>query len=118
MTLIQFSQNLMQGGWINKDPFTQLPHFSEEETRKVKGILNGKTLFQYCMMSRDQRKEMAPTIFNTDSLEKFEEQEKCLDSLPLVKLTMQAFVEGEDEIAVGDILTCKLRVEYVNLKKG
>jgi hypothetical protein len=22
MTLIQFSQNLMQGGWINKDPFS------------------------------------------------------------------------------------------------
>jgi hypothetical protein len=29
---------------------------------------------------------------------------------------MEAFVEGEDEVVVGDILTCKLRVECYNLK--
>jgi hypothetical protein len=31
---------------------------------------------------------------------------------------MTAFVEGEDEIVVGDILTCKLRVDYYNLTPG
>lgn len=31
---------------------------------------------------------------------------------------MTAFVEGEDETVVGDILTCKLRVDYLKLKKG
>ena len=31
---------------------------------------------------------------------------------------MSAFVEGEDEIVVGDILTCKLRFDYHNLDKG
>lgn len=31
---------------------------------------------------------------------------------------MTAFVDGEDEIAVGDILTCKLKVEFFNLNKG
>lgn len=31
---------------------------------------------------------------------------------------MTAFVEGEDEIVVGDILTCKLRVDYQNIEKG
>merc|ERR1719460_263029 len=36
MTLIQFSQNLMQGGWISKDPYSQLPGFGEEECRKAK----------------------------------------------------------------------------------
>ena len=50
--------------------------------------------------------------------EKFDEQEKCISSLPLVKLDMTAEVEGEDEIVVGDILTCKLTVEYFNLEKG
>lgn len=38
--------------------------------------------------------------------------------MPIVKLTMTAFVEGEDEIALGDILTCKLRVDYLNIEKG
>jgi hypothetical protein len=31
---------------------------------------------------------------------------------------MTAFVEGEDEIVVGDILTCRLEVKYYNLAKG
>jgi len=31
---------------------------------------------------------------------------------------MSAFVDGEEDIVVGDILTCKLRVDYVNMKTG
>jgi len=38
--------------------------------------------------------------------------------MPIVKITMTAFVDGEDDIVVGDILTCKLRVDYLNLEKG
>ena len=38
--------------------------------------------------------------------------------MPLVKLTMTAFVQGEEEVVVGDILTCKLTVEYLKLKEG
>lgn len=41
MTLIQFSQNLMQGGWINKDAFCQLPGIGEAEAKKAKGLLGG-----------------------------------------------------------------------------
>ena len=48
----------------------------------------------------------------------FSEQEKCIKALPLVKLTMSASVAGEDDVCVGDILTCKLRVDYHNLLKG
>ena len=51
-------------------------------------------------------------------MKKFEEQESFIHFIPLVKLTMTAYVDGEDEIAVGDILTCKLRVDYYNLEKG
>jgi len=62
---------------------------------------------------------MAKFIFGEeDTDKKFSDQEKCIDSIPLVKLTMTAYVEGEDEIVVGDILTCKLRVDYHNLDKG
>jgi len=50
MTLIQFSQNLMQGGWINKDPYSQLPNFGDNECLRVKQKMHGKTLFQYCML--------------------------------------------------------------------
>lgn len=62
---------------------------------------------------------MAPQIFGVSEAEKkFEQQELCIAAMPLVKLTMTAFVQGEDEIVVGDILTCKLRVDYLMLQKG
>lgn len=31
----------MQGGWINKDAFMQLPGFNEAECKKAKGLLGG-----------------------------------------------------------------------------
>lgn len=45
MTLIQFSQNLMQGGWIHKDAYEQLTGFDDAMARKVKGKNGGKTLY-------------------------------------------------------------------------
>jgi len=50
MTLIQFSQNLMQGGWVNKDAFAQLPGFDEASCKKAKTLLGGqtKTVYNYC----------------------------------------------------------------------
>jgi len=72
------------------------------------------------MMKKEERKALHEAVFSNDSdqKQKFSEQEKCIEGLPLVKLDMTAEVEGEDEIVVGDILTCKLTVEYFNLEKG
>ena len=70
------------------------------------------------MLPKEERQETSSKIFGADYEKKSTELEKCISALPLVKLTMTAFVEGEDEIVVGDILTCKLEVKYHNLKKG
>ena len=120
ITQIQFSQNLMQGGWINKDAYQQLPYFDATTCGKMKNRLGGKTLFQYCMLKPEERLEHVKAVFDGQANlnQIVAEQEKCIDALPLVKLTMTAFVEGEDEIVVGDILTCKLRVDYYNMPKG
>lgn len=67
MTLIQFSQNLMQGGWINKDPYSQLPGLGDnEEMKRLKQKMNNKTLFQYCMLKREERKEIASHVYGAD----------------------------------------------------
>lgn len=67
MTLIQFSQNLMQGGWINKDPYSQLPGLGDnEEMKRLKQKMNNKTLFQYCMLKSEERKEIASHIYGAD----------------------------------------------------
>jgi len=70
------------------------------------------------MMEQSTRKELAPQIYGPSWDKAFKEQEKCIEAMPLVKLTMTAFVQGEDEVVVGDILTCKLKVEYLKLKDG
>jgi len=67
MTLIQFSQNLMQGGWINKDPYSQLPNLGENEAMKrLKQKMGNKTLFQYCMLKGEERKEIANHVYGAD----------------------------------------------------
>lgn len=79
------------------------------------------TLFNYCMKTPEERQVVIKDIFADSKVgadEVHSQHEKCIDSLPLVKLTMTAFVDGEDEIVVGDILTCKMRVDYYNIKKG
>lgn len=121
MTLIQFDQNLMQGGWISKDPYMQLPMMDQVLCGKLKNKLNGMTLFNYCRKSSDERKAIMSEITagsDKDANMIHQEQEKCIACLPLVKLTMTAEVVGEDEVVVGDILTCKMRVDYYNIDKG
>ena len=72
------------------------------------------------MLKPEERLEHVKAVFEDkpNINEIVAEQEKCIDALPLVKLTMTAFVEWEDEIVVGDILTCKLRVDYYNMPNG
>lgn len=53
MCLIQFSQNMMQGGWIYKDSFLVFPNVNEAEAKKIKSKLTGgKTLFQYTQIEK------------------------------------------------------------------
>jgi hypothetical protein len=63
-------------------------------------------------MKKEERLALHQHVFSDhpDQKEKFEQQELCIEGLPLVEIKMTAEVEGEDEIVVGDILTCKLTV--------
>jgi hypothetical protein len=121
LTVIQFQQNLFAGAGINKDPYSQLPGFDHQECKVVSALMKGSNLDSYCKKTRKEREEMAPQIFDEkvgskELAYKFDQQEKCIEALPVVKLTMTAEVEGEDEIIVGDILTCKLTVNFLNLE--
>jgi hypothetical protein len=50
----------MQGGFFNKDAFAQLPYFEDEQLKKIRQVIPGKNVYQYCMMSQDERKQIAP----------------------------------------------------------
>jgi len=48
LTQIQFSQNLMSGGFKIRDHFGQLPYFSEEECHRLKQHLGKKNFYSFC----------------------------------------------------------------------
>ena len=60
LTIIQFQQNLTTGGWVDKDPFLQLPGFGTDECQRYKQSHPKTMLYGYCSMTRWQRLEMAP----------------------------------------------------------
>jgi hypothetical protein len=120
LALIQFSQNLMQGGYKKewKDPFRQLPHINEEECNILRETLEGMTLYKYIALNSIERKALVYNIFRGDQV-KFDEHEKCIDSLPYCKVDLTAeVIGGNSEICVGDFLTVKIKVNLSNLKKG
>jgi len=128
LTQIQFSQNLMSGGFKIRDHFGQLPYFSEEECHRLKQHLGKKNFYSFCgggktALTKEERAEALCKAFNCSPASpelkrKSEEIEKVVEALPLVKLTMVAGVTGEEEACVGDVLTCKMTVEFLNLEKG
>jgi len=118
ITLVQFSQNLMQGGWIHKDHFTQLPQIKEAECKTLKHNFGGKTLNDFCKLGEADQKTKLQEVIKENFAQKYDDIRKCLDSMPVIDLKLTAFVEGEQEVAVNDILTCKLEINFKNLVKG
>ena len=69
----------------------------------------------YCRLSLDQRRELA--IFGSDS-QAFEDSEKALAAFPVIDVQVDYSVDGETEIAVGDILTIKIQITNRSLEDG
>lgn len=124
MTLIQFLQNVMTGGFTNKSPFSQLADVKGETTcLRIKEMIGNKTFYNYCgggpksvAMTKEERLKLAPKIYDQKAgsaalNRKFDLQERFIEALPIVKLTMTAEVAGEKEIYVGDVLTVSLTIE-------
>lgn len=117
--LIQFSQNLMQFGWVLKDPFMQFPNVTPPDCEKLHSILGESfTIYKYAMMEKQKRKEVIDQVFPNWTPEQYEEHEKVVSCLPLIKCYIECEVAGQDTPRVGDLLKTKVRVEFLNLKQG
>ncbi len=58
LTLISFSQNLIQGMWVDDDAFMQLPCMSYDIYKNLRKKNKSITLEKYCLLSPEERKEM------------------------------------------------------------
>lgn len=63
-------------------------------------------------MSTEERKEMSKGVFSEEQLLDVEEAIKVM---PLIDVKVEHFVEGEKEIAVGDILTLRITITQLNI---
>lgn len=111
-TLIAFSQNMVQGMWYDDDDFMQLPYVDYERVKAFKKKSKNMTLEQYCRLSKEQRKELA--LY--DNPKHFEDCENTIQSFPVIDVQVTFGVDGETDIAVGDLLTIKIAVTHLNLE--
>jgi hypothetical protein len=64
-------------------------------------------------MTKEERKELG--VF-TDS--ERDDVEKAIEVFPLIDVKIEHFVDGEKEVAVGDILTIRITITQLNIKEG
>lgn len=64
-------------------------------------------------MSKEERKAIG--VFSDSERDQVE---KAIETFPLIDVKVETFVEGEKEIAVGDILTIKISITQLNVKEG
>ena len=107
-TLIQFSQNIVQGMWADDDPFLQLPFVDYERLKNFRKKNKNITLESYCKLTKEDRKALGMY----ENPQEFEESERAVGSFPVITAESQHMVEGETDVAVGDILTIKLIITH------
>ncbi len=99
--------------WVDDDVFLQLPGVNDELVKNFRKKNKNITIEQYCTMTREQRKELEMY----DNPKMFEQSELVVKCFPAIDVKIEYFVEGEKEIAVGDILTIKLTIDLKLLLK-
>lgn len=108
----------MQFGWVLRDPFMQFPGITQEESIKLQHALpKVMTIYEYAVMDEQARKQILDQVFSWSPAQ-YEEHLAVIKALPLVKVTLTAGVPGVEKPCVGDVLNCKLRVEFLNLAQG
>lgn len=58
-TLIEFSQNIMQGLWDKDSPYWQLPYITDDKLKIIKGKLSAIPFQLYCRLNSNERKKLA-----------------------------------------------------------
>jgi hypothetical protein len=112
-TLLDFSQNIVQAMWKDDDNLLQVPHLDHERINQLRKKKKNLTIEEFCKMTPQERKDLE--IFSDKELK---DVECAIKQFPIIDLKVEAFVEGENEIAVGDLLTIKITVDQLNLKEG
>ena len=101
--------------WKEDDAFMQIPHMNMDRVKKLKRHARKPiTIEDFTKLTVEERKGY--NLF--EDPQEYEDSEKAIAVFPLINLKVETFVDGEEEIAVGDFLTYKFTITLVNLKDG
>jgi translocation protein SEC63 len=131
LSILRFSQCLVQALWVNDHSLQTLPHFTENEVKHVSrgAKVQARTLAEYVKVPDAEKKGLASF---TDA-----QREEVLQScalLPRIKVETRVFVEEEeegeaeegdagkrvkgDDIFEGDIITIRVTITRENVAEG
>jgi hypothetical protein len=109
---------MIQNGFEKPDPYAQLPDLSPADILLLKACNGDISFYDFITLEEEKRNEFLKKSFEkTKSVEEIEELKKAIFGMPVAKLNCSAEVKGSIDIAVEDMLTITLRVEFPNLQK-
>ncbi|CAM9858842.1 unnamed protein product, partial [Hapterophycus canaliculatus] len=116
--VIDFSQCVVQGLWLNDHDLRQLPHIGEAEAKAicstpVPGKPHIKGIAQYIKLPREERKGLDQL-----SAKQQDEVHRVCSIIPDVTVQVDIFVEDEGEIAENDLVTIKVTLTRNNVPEG
>ena len=114
LTLLDFSQNVIQGMWKDADAFYQLPHMTIERLKKLRKVKKSITIDEFIKLPAEEIKAM--NIYDTE--EQLKDCLECAKILPQVDLKVEIYVDGEGEICAGDFVTQKFTITTHNIEEG
>ena len=111
---MEYYQLFYQKMWFDWSCFMQLPHFTVEKIRllskKNKKFYN--TMFPFLNLTKEDKIALLKNDFTSTEID-----EILLSSefIPVYNVKIECFVDGFDEVIIGDIITIKILIERVNL---
>eukprot|EP00904_Undaria_pinnatifida_P013204 jgi/Undpi1/9013/HiC_scaffold_26.g11474.m1 len=112
--VIEFSQHVLQGLWLEDSSLMQLPHIGKAEAKMISsGSDAAAGIREYIKLPREKRKGL-------DKLTSAQQEEvhRVCDIIPDVEVKVDIFVEDEGEIAENDLVTIKVTLTRNNVKEG
>ncbi|XP_952225.1 DNAJ-like sec63 homologue, putative [Theileria annulata] len=111
-SVIDFRRGILQGLLTRSESFYQIPHFTEYEINHVgRGKTSSKNIEQYVKTDFKTKKGLN----NLTESQKQDVEEFC-KYFPSVTLEVKVYVEDEDEIYEGDLVTVEVKLRRNNLK--
>lgn len=89
---------------------------TDEKIKKMKQKKKNLNLDEFIILKPEERKAIIAEAF--DDAAQIDDIEKAISVFPEIDIKVDYFVEGEKEIAVGDVLTIKINITQLFLKDG